>query len=133
MINLSPILSDPMLLILRCALAAIFLVHGWPKIKNLKGTAEWFASIGFRPGMFWAPIVAVTETLGAFLIIAGLGVRLAAIPIAIDMLVAMTWKIRSGQKLRDGYELDLILLTVALFLAANGGGFYSLDSYWNWY
>ena len=46
------------------------------------------------------------------------------------MLVALVWKMRNGQSLVGGYELDLLLFLTALMLAANGGSPYSLDNYW---
>ena len=39
--------QDVALLILRLALGLIFLVHGLPKLMNLKKTGESFAAMGF--------------------------------------------------------------------------------------
>lgn len=131
MSNIFSSFNDWGLLILRVVFAAIFLAHGLPKIKNLKGTGEWFASEGFRPGFFWALVVGLTETLGAIMIALGLWVSFVAPLFIVDMLVATFWKVSKGMGLKDGYELDLILLAVAFFLAANGGGSYILGgSFW---
>lgn len=128
MIELLSNYSDAGLLILRLAFAAIFLAHGLPKIKNLKGTGEWMASIGIKPGLFWATVVGLTETVGALCIALGLGTHLVAIAFVIDMIVAMSWRIRSGHPFVHGYEIDFLLLATALFLATNGGGAYSFDN-----
>lgn len=60
----------------------------------------------------------------------GLASQVAALLIAIEMAAAIVWKIREGQKLRGGFELELILFAVALALATLGAGIYSLDSFW---
>jgi len=121
--------GDLAALALRFAISAIFIAHGWPKIKDLKTTASNFEMMGFKPGNFWGTVVAVVEFIGGLCILFGFLTQIAAVLLAIDMLVASIWKIRSGQKLIGGYELDIILLTAALVLATLGPGIYSLDNY----
>jgi len=117
------------LLALRVAFGIIFLAHGLSKLKNIRGTTGWFESIGIKPGMFWAPVVAFVETFGALAVMAGFGAQIAGALLTISMTVALLWRLRSGHKLVSGYEIDLILLAAAIFLATNGGGAYSLDNY----
>ncbi len=123
------IISGVGFLILRLVFTTIFLAHGLPKIKNLKGTGEWLAAQGFRPGSFWALILGLTETAGACAILVGFALPYVSWLFVIDMSVATLWKIRKGMGLKDGYELDVILLAVAVLFATNGGGIYSLDNY----
>ena len=129
MIPLLAIFSDWALLLLRLVYGWVFLAHGWPKLKNLKITAQNFEMMGFKPGSFWGPIVAVAETLGGLAVVLGLGTQYAGLVLAFDMLVAALWKVKNGQKLIGGFELDLSLMTIGLILATLGGGSYSLDSY----
>ncbi len=117
------------MLALRVAFGIIFLAHGLSKLKNIRGTTGWFESIGIKPGMFWAPVVAFVETFGALAVMAGFGAQIAGALLTISMTVALLWRLRSGHKLVSGYEIDLILLAAAIFLATNGGGAYSLDNY----
>ena len=124
------IFSDWGIFILRLALGLIFLVHGWPKLKNLKVTAQNFEMMGFKPGIFWGTIVAVVEFVGGLAVLVGLYTQLAAPFLAIDMLVAVIWKMKRGQKLVGGYELDLSIMSIALLLSTLGAGAYSLDNYW---
>ena len=42
---------------LRVFVGALFLAHGLPKLKNLKGTGEWFQSVGFKPRFLIFPRV----------------------------------------------------------------------------
>ena len=123
------VFNDFGLLLLRIVLGLIFLVHGWPKIKNLKETHANFEMMGFKPGAFWGTIVAMVEFFGGLLLIAGLFTQLAAILIAIQMLVATAWKMKRKQKLAGGYEFDLLLVASALVLATSGSGLVSLDTY----
>lgn len=115
------VFSDWALLALRVAVAAIFLAHGWPKLKNLKSTQEWFGSVGFKPGWLWGTYVALLETVGALMLILGLGTQAAAFLLAGQMAVAALWKKKIGKALVD-YELDLLLAAACLILATMGGG-----------
>ena len=122
--------ADWGVLLLRVIFGLIFLVHGWPKLKNLKGTQAWFDSMGFKPGVFWGTLVALLEVVGGLLLMAGLFTQIVAILFAMQMFVITIWKMRLGQKLAGGYELDLILLGVAVAFALNGGGAITLDGFY---
>ena len=115
-------------LVLRLAVAIIFLAHGWPKIKDLKTVADNFNAMGFKPGRFWGTYVAVLEVLGGALLLLGAGVQILGILFAGEMLAAAIWKIKKGQKLINGYELDLLLLSACLALATWGGGLLAFDN-----
>lgn len=118
------------MLILRLVYGLIFLAHGWPKIKNLKNNGQNFEMMGFKPGIFWGTIVALVEVFGSLAVIVGLGTQIAGLLLAFNMLVASIWKIKRGQKLVGGFELDILLLATGLLLASFGGGAYALDNYW---
>lgn len=124
------IFNDWAILLLRITLGLIFLVHGWPKIKDLKTNGQNFEMMGFKPGALWGTIVALAEFFGGLLLIAGLLTSAAALVLAIQMTVATIWKMRRGQKLAGGFEFDLLLLVSLLVLATQGSGLYALDSYW---
>ena len=133
MIQLFLVFSDWALVLLRLVLGLIFIAHGWPKIKDLKTTAQNFAAMGFRPGKLWGSLVASVEFLGGILFILGLFTQVAALILAIEFIVIMIWKLKTKQKLVGGYELDLILLAALLVLASMGSTLYSLDSYFGIY
>lgn len=128
MIPVLLIFSDQALLVLRVVVGLIFLVHGWPKLKNLKGTQEWFGSVGFRPGWLWGTLVGVLELVGGALLVLGLLVQPLGILFAVQMAVAAIWQKRQGKGLAGGYELDLLLVAASLALATLGGGILSLDN-----
>ncbi len=114
-------------LFLRLGLAAVFMVHGYPKLfGGLAGTAQWFESVGIKPGKFWALVVGVVEFFGGVFLVIGLFVQPVALLLVINMAVAI-WKVKFKMGFKNGYEFDLILLLMALALLILGGGAYSLD------
>lgn len=117
-------------MIIRLVVGAIFLAHGRPKIKDLKQNAQNFEMMGFKPGNFWGTLVALVEFFGSILLILGWFTQFVAILLAIDIFIALLWKIKNGQQLAGGYELDLLLFVSNLILATNGGGYFALDNYW---
>ena len=130
--------QDIGLLVLRLALGAAFIVHGFPKLfKMYAGFAGWLDSIGIRPGKFWALVVGVVEFFGGIALILGAFTQLAALLIAINMFVAMAKVKWRGSKFVEmekmGWELDLIYFAAAILLMTLGAGDYSLDRYLFWY
>ena len=79
-------------LALRLYLAPIFWMAGTKKLANFRDTAEWFGNPHWGLGLpfpeLMALIAASTETLGAVLLVLGLGVRWISIPLLITMAVA---------------------------------------------
>ena len=124
-------------LLLRLMVGYLFTYHGWPKLfggkvggmdMNLKGFAGWLGSMGLPIPMALAAIAAAVEVFGGLALILGVGVQLAAILLAVNMLVA-TWakmvKMHKSFSGDGGYEFDLVLLAVCIFLATNGAGLYA--------
>lgn len=122
--------ADWAYLLLRLVIGLVFVVHGWPKLKSLKTNAQHFEAMDLKPGSFWGTVVAFVEFFGGLAVFFGLYAQLAAVLLAVNMLVATLWKMRRGQGLAGGYELDLLLLTSALVFATVGAGIYSLDYAW---
>ncbi len=115
------------LLALRVALGAIFVAHGWKKIKDLKGTAAWMQSVGFKPGMLFATISMILEFFGGIGLVLGLFVQGVAFLAVIQFFVITLWKSKNKQALIGGYELDLLIFAAAVALFFLGGGSYSID------
>jgi putative oxidoreductase len=93
-----------------------------------------FAKIGIPAPHFFAPFVGLVEIVCGLLVIVGFLTRLAAIPLVIDISVAIaTTKIPMLAK--DGFwatmheaRTDLCMLLGSLFLIAVGSGRLSLDT-----
>lgn len=121
------VFGDWGLLILRVALGIILVAHGWPKISNIKGTAEWMGTT-FKPGILWAVLVAVIEFVGGLFIIAGFLTQLVAVAVAIQFAF-ITLKMNLKKGLKGGYEFDLLILAAALALLTLGSGALSVDKF----
>ncbi|WP_121612924.1 DoxX family protein [Mesobacillus foraminis] len=117
--------------ILRVVLGITFFLHGLSKFQGgIENTAGWFASIGL-PG-FLAYLVAVIELAGGIALIVGLGTRIISALLAMIMLGAIL-KVKLGAGFLgngqgSGYELDIVLMAIAVFLALNGSFLLSIDA-----
>ena len=119
------------LAILRVVVGIVFLVHGFQKLflMGFGGVAGMMEGLGVpAPGMF-AVILTLVELLGGLALILGLFTRVAAIPLAIDMLVAiLTVHLPNGfSAVNGGYEFTLVLLAASIALAVAGSGEAALD------
>src|SRR3989442_7768422 len=89
-------MSDWGPLILRLALGITFPFHGWLKLNpkgSVKGPAGFAGGLKQMGGplpLFFAWVVVLLETVGAALLILGLGTRIVAARIAICMIVAIS-------------------------------------------
>lgn len=117
-------------LILRVVLGIIFFIHGLVKFQGgIENTVGWFSSIGL-PG-FLAYGVATIELVGGVLLIIGLGTKLISALLAI-LMIGATLKVKLavgflGNGQMAGYELDLALLAMALYLAISGSKWLSVS------
>jgi len=116
-------------LLLRLFVGYFFFETGWGKIHNLDTFAERFAGWGIPFPYFNAVLSAYTELIGGGLMVAGLLTRFVAIPLIINMLVAIvSVKLASVSGLNDFVELDEPLyLLVFFWLMISGPGVVSLD------
>lgn len=122
---------DLALLILRVALATVFIAHGGQKlfVMGLAGVTAGFTQMGVPMPAVTAPLVALVEFGGGIALVLGLLTRLAALGIAIDMLGAMFLvHLKNGFFLPTGYEFALLLCLLAVVLIVTGAGSYSLDA-----
>ncbi|MBI2023298.1 DoxX family protein [Candidatus Giovannonibacteria bacterium] len=114
-------------LILRLALAAVFLVHGYPKLfGGFSHAVHFFNSSGIKPAKFWVVVVGLAELLGGILLLAGFLVQPAAFILVANLLVAI-WKVKFKAGFANGWEFDLVLIAMLLSLLILGPGAYSID------
>ncbi|MED3997272.1 DoxX family protein [Peribacillus frigoritolerans] len=117
--------------LLRVMLGISFFLHGLSKFKGgLENTSGWFQSIGI-PG-FMAYVVGMIELAGGIALIIGLGTRIISALLVFIMAGAIVYvKFPAGfmgNGEGSGYELDLVLMIIALHLVLNGSRFLSIDS-----
>lgn len=117
---------DFILLLLRIAVAAFMLTHGYPKLMKLLAGGEIRFADPFGLGMYFSLVLAVfAEFFCSILVGLGIGTRLAAIPLIITMSVAAFIAHASDPFGRK--ELALLYLVVFVFLLFTGSGKFSVD------
>jgi len=132
----SPDLASAGLLVLRLILGGIMFAHGAQKVLGwfggygLKGTAGYFKNVLRIPAPLFY-VAAFTEFLGGIAIAFGVFSRVAALGVVILMTVAiakahlkngffMNWGAEAGKG--EGYEFNLALLAMAVYLLLAGPG-----------
>jgi putative oxidoreductase len=129
-------LLDVGLFLIRLVLGLSFMAHGAQKLfgsfggGGLKGTGQYFESIGIKPGFIMALMAGLSEFVGGTLFALGLLTPLAGILIAGSMVVAI-FKVHGSNGYwltQNGYEYCLTILVVAIAVALSGAGQYSLDA-----
>jgi putative oxidoreductase len=133
---------NSMLTIQRALLGAVMFPHGAQKLLGwfggygFDGTMKFFTDTLHLPAPL-ALLIILGESIGALLLIAGLGTRIAAFGISAIMLGAvltthgnvgffMNWY---GSQPGEGYEYHLLALALSVPLMIAGGGRYALDSW----
>ena len=110
---------------IRIAVGAFLLYHGWGKLMGAGAPIASLARYGIAPSVPLAYVVLILETVGALAVAVGLFTRFFAAGIAIEMAVIAFWT-----KLSGGFvQMELFLLFGIVFfaIALRGGGPYSLD------
>ena len=125
---LLPASTDFAALVGRVALGALFLVHGWPKIKNVQQPIGFVKGTGWPGGAAFAVLFTLLEFFGGIALILGLLTQVAAILFVLEMLATTVFsKIKLNKKFVLGYELDVAYAAFALVIAFLGPGVWSLD------
>lgn len=122
------------LLIIRLVVGLTFMGHGTQKLFGWfggygpKGTGGWMESIGIKPGVPMAILAGLAELVGGALFAAGFLVPIATFLIVAMMLVAIL-KVHGKNgywATSNGFELNLLLIAVAVGVALIGPGSYAL-------
>src|SRR4051794_30591535 len=114
----------------RITVGAVFIGTGWGKLNNLAQTTEYFASLHIPAAGFQARLAAGTEFFGGILVLLGLGARLASLPLAFTMVVAILTAKRAeldGLTTLLGFE-EWSYLVFFVWIALVGPGPLSLDA-----
>jgi len=122
-------LKDLPPLIFRLVIAYGFYGPAMKKVGNFEGTAKFFAKLDIPLPTFNAYLAGITEFLGVWLLLLGLGTRLIAIPLMVTMAVAIyTVHYKFGFKAVDnGYQIQLYFIFMLFLLLIFGSGRISLD------
>jgi len=119
--------KNPGILLLRIFAGAAMLVHGVPKMfGGMEGFTKFVASMNVPAPGFMALMAALTESLGALLLVLGLGTRVVAFLLVCNMSVAAF--VAHGGDPFAMQEKALLYLVIYLAFYLKGAGKWSLDS-----
>jgi putative oxidoreductase len=120
---------DRALLVLRLAVAIVFIVHGYAKlfVMGHAGVAGFFTQLGIPLPDLAAWCVALLEFGGGIALALGIFTRALALLFVANMLGAIYFAVFPKGFL-GGYELEFLLAATSLSLALAGGGAYSVDA-----
>jgi len=133
-------LQSPLLLAIRLYWGWQFWQAGHGKLGNISKTVEFFTNLNIPAPSLNAHFVAYLEAGGGILLAIGLGSRLIALPLAVDMIVAYLTADRDSLRAifsddaGQFYKADpFSFLLVSLVILVFGPGKFSLDTLIRWY
>jgi putative oxidoreductase len=119
------------LLVLRLALGAVMIAHGYQKVfGGMSQFMAMLAHMGIPPWMGY--LTAAAEFGGGILLVVGFLTRLAALAIFIDMMVAIS-KVHLHNGLfskNGGFEFPMVCAAIAFSLIWSGAGPIAMDWLW---
>ncbi|PKO82311.1 MAG: DoxX family protein [Betaproteobacteria bacterium HGW-Betaproteobacteria-13] len=128
-------LQNPLSLVGRLLLAALFLPAGIGKLTGFSGTVGYISSVGLPLPELAAALALVVEIVGGLALIAGFGTRLAALALGVFTLVASFffhnyWGVAAEQQfVQQLLFFKNVAVAGGLFtLAALGAGAWSIDA-----
>jgi len=113
----------------RLTVGLVFIGTGWGKLHSLDDVTSFFASLHIPAPGFNARLAASTEFFGGVLVLIGLGTRIAVLPMAFTMVIAILTAKRgdiTGLTALVGFE-EWSYLVFFLWLAVAGAGPLSVD------
>ena len=115
--------------ILRAVIGIVMIHNGTDKLANIESFAEaYVAYIGLPFPVFFSYVAALTELIGAPLLILGLFTRPAALGLFATMCVAMYHHILVAGLSIPYLELSAIYAASFVFFTINGAGLFSTDA-----
>jgi putative oxidoreductase len=109
---------------IRILVGLAFIAHGLPKLSEPAMTQGFFGNIGLPPEL--AIPIGLLEVIGGFALLVGVVTRIASILFIIEMIGATTVA-KLSEGFVGGFELELLLISVAISLLLTGPGKLSIE------
>ena len=118
------------LLIGRLTVGILFVSTGWGKVHNLAKVTEFFTDLKIPLPALNATVASWTELVCGALLVVGLASRLASLPLAVTMVVAiLTAKRDDIHGIADLFgQVEWTYIAILLVIAAIGPGAVSVDT-----
>ncbi|MGH8496967.1 MAG: DoxX family protein [Gammaproteobacteria bacterium] len=112
---------------LRVIAGVALMTHGYGKILDPMGRIDMVEGLGFVPGEFWSPLLAIIEFFGGLFLACGFLTRLAALGTTIVLLVTVWFHWILQNEGYPGAEKSILWAAITFFFLIHGGGRYSVD------
>lgn len=121
-------LSESAETLLRVVAGVALVTHGIGKVSDPFGAAGMVEQLGFRPGIFWSPLLSFTEFFSGIFIALGFLTRPAAFA-ALFILAVTIWFhwITLGQGY-GGAEKSILWSAILFFFVVRGANRHSVDA-----
>ncbi len=134
-----PNVTDFALALARVWIGVMIFAHGWRHVGALRsgpGMANWFESLGLKPGPLHAWTVTLTELAAGVALVLGLLTPVAYGGVAAILLVAAVTNHRQNgfflSSAREGWEYVVGIAVLSIALGTLGPGRWSLDHAIGW-
>jgi putative oxidoreductase len=128
---------DAAILMVRCSVGLVFLVHGANKFVGkggIVGTGRWFEGLGLRPGIVHAWLAALTEAGVGIALLLGILFPLSCTA-AVSLMTVASLTDHRGKGFfvfRGGWEYAALIAVISTSLALSGPGRISVDRTLHW-
>ncbi len=137
-LRVSNSLQSPFLLAIRLYWGWQFLQTGWGKLHDIPKVVDYFTSLGIPAPALNAHFIALLEFGGGILLILGLGSRLIALTLTIDMIMA--YIVADREALQSFFSepdkfynaTPFTFLMASLIILIFGPGWLALDTMIKW-
>lgn len=122
---------DAGLFVVRLAVGAVFIAHGWQKlfVMGYPAVTGFVGSLGIPFPAVGAALLIGAELGGGILLVLGALTRFAGLMLLVDMIVAAaTVHFSHGFFLPAGFEYTFVLGLISLALMLSGAGVFSVDA-----
>jgi len=113
----------------RFVIGWVFLLSGWGKLHDLDSVASYFTELGIPAPGFQAALASTSEFVCGALLLAGLGTRLAVVPLIVTMIVAIRTALWSDidSLITLFGKAEFLYIAMLVWLGTTGPGPLSLD------